>query len=65
MPPEVRRELPPLAVSGVMRVQGEVGWVHVNGKLVREGDEVVPGVKVEKILENGVQFSYKGYRFQG
>lgn len=64
MPAEVRRELPPLAISGVMRVQDAASLVVVNERPVREGEEAAPGVRVERILENGVQFSYKGYRFQ-
>lgn len=64
MPDALRRELPPLAVSGVMREQGGAGWAVVNERPVREGDEIAPGLRVEKILEHNVQFSYKGYRFQ-
>lgn len=64
MPEALRRELPPLAIAGVMREQGAAAWVVVNERPLREGDEVAPGLRVEKILEQGVQFSYKGYRFQ-
>lgn len=64
LPEAIRRELPPLVVSGVVREAGTSGWVVVNERPLREGDELVPGLKVEKILERGAQFSYKGHRFQ-
>lgn len=64
LPEAIRRELPPLVVSGVMREAGSTGWVVVNERPLREGEEVAPGLKVEKILERGAQFSYKGHRFQ-
>ncbi len=38
--------------------------VIVNDKLLREGDEVEPGLRVEKILGDGLVFDYKGYRFK-
>ena len=31
--------------------------------MLREGDEVAPGLKLEKIEDSGLVFSYKGYRF--
>jgi general secretion pathway protein B len=64
LPEALRRELPPLVVSGVVREMGTTGWVVVNERPLREGDEVAPGLRVEKVLERGAQFSYKGYRFQ-
>jgi general secretion pathway protein B len=64
LPEALRKELPLLVVSGVVRESGTSGWVVVNERPLREGEELVPGLKVEKILERGALFSYKGYRFQ-
>lgn len=64
LPEALRRELPPLVMSGMVRVMGTTGWVVVNERPYREGEEVAPGLRVEKILERGALFSYKGYRFQ-
>jgi general secretion pathway protein B len=64
LPEALRRELPPLVMSGMVRQEGTTGWVVVNERPFREGEEVAPGLRVEKILERGAQFSYKGYRFQ-
>jgi general secretion pathway protein B len=65
MPADVAKQMPPLAVSGFIQDDaGDNDIVIVNDKLVREGDEAAPGVKLEKILPDGVVFNYKGYRFK-
>ena len=64
MPPEHQRELPALSVAGFIRDEGSSSMVIVNDRLVREGDEVAPGVKLEKILYDSLVFNYKGYRFK-
>jgi general secretion pathway protein B len=38
--------------------------VIVNDKLLHEGDELLPGLKLEKILQDSLVFNYKGYRFK-
>jgi len=35
----------------------------INGKLVREGQEISPGLRLERITEKGVQLNYQGQRF--
>lgn len=64
LPPALRRELPALAVAGFIRDEGSGSLVIVNDRLAREGDEVAPGVKLEKIAGDGLLLSYKGYRFK-
>jgi general secretion pathway protein B len=64
MPPAMQRELPALSVAGFIRDEGSSRMVIVNDRLVREGDEVAPGVKLENILNDGLVFNYKGYRFK-
>ena len=64
MPPALQRELPALTVAGFIRDEGSSSMVIVNDRLVREGDEVAPGVKLENILNDGLVFNYKGYRFK-
>jgi hypothetical protein len=32
--------------------------------MMKEGESLAPGLKLEKITPDGVIFSYKGYRFQ-
>jgi general secretion pathway protein B len=38
--------------------------VEVNGKPMHEGDALAVGLKLEKITQDGMVFSYKGYRFK-
>jgi len=63
MSPEMQRELPVLAVAGFIRNEGVGSMVIVNDRLVREGEEVAPGVKLEQIVNDSLVFSYKGHRF--
>lgn len=64
LPPAIRNALPPLVVAGFAAGESGGVMVMVDDKLVREGDEVAPGVRVEKILSDSAEFSYKGYRFR-
>lgn len=64
LPPAIRQSLPPLVVGGFAAGESGGTMVMVDDKLVREGDEVAPGIRVEKILVNGAEFAYKGYRFR-
>jgi general secretion pathway protein B len=64
LPSGVQREVPALSVSGFIREEGSSGFVIVNDRLLREGDELAPGLKLEKILQDSVVFDYKGYRFR-
>lgn len=63
LPDSLRKELPSLSVAGFIRDKDTSGMVIVNDKLVREGDELAPGLKLEKIHDDSVVFSYKGHRF--
>lgn len=64
LPPAIRQSLPPLAIGGFAAGDSGANLVMVDDKLVREGDEVAPGIRVEKILTDSAEFSYKGYRFR-
>lgn len=36
----------------------------INGRLLREGEEVSPGLRLERITEEGVILNFKGHRFR-
>lgn len=63
LPSSLQKELPALSVAGFIRDKDSSGMVIVNDKLVREGDVIAPGLKLEKIHDDSVVFSYKGHRF--
>ena len=38
--------------------------VSINSRMLKEGDSLAPGLRLEQITPDGVILSYKGYRFQ-
>ena len=38
--------------------------VSINSRMMKEGESLAPGLKLEQITPDGVILSYKGYRFQ-
>jgi general secretion pathway protein B len=57
------KELPPLEVTGYIHNEQGDNLAVINDKLIKEGDEISPGLRVEKIKDNSVIFNYKGYVF--
>ena len=65
LPASLQRELPPISISGFARSSDPKDrMVIINERVIQEGEELAPGLKVEEIVPNGVTFSYKGYRFR-
>ena len=64
LPPTIRQALPPLVVGGFAAGDSGGNMAMVDDRLVHEGEELAPGIRVEKILPDTVEFSYKGYRFR-
>lgn len=59
--PDQRRELPPLVVNGsVWSDSAASRFVILNGQVMREGDTVVPGLVVEKLLPKAAQLRWRG-----
>jgi general secretion pathway protein B len=57
-------EFPVLTVAGFIKDESAAGMVIVNDRLVHEGDEISPGLRLEKILPDGLVFDFKGRRFK-
>jgi general secretion pathway protein B len=55
--------MPPLEVTGFIHNEQGGNMAIINDRLMKEGDEVSPGLRVEKIKEDAVIFNYKGYVF--
>ena len=65
LPAQMRAELPPLTISGsIHSPHASERIVIINGLVLREQSEVVPGLRLEEIRSASVVFSYKGYRFE-
>jgi general secretion pathway protein B len=65
LPPELRRELPKLSATGYVD-SAEAGGrvVSINERSLREGDELIAGMKLELITPDYVLFRFHGYRFR-
>ncbi len=65
LPDQIQREIPPLAIGGYLYSGNRADrTVLINKRLLHEGDEVVPGLTLEKLMPNGMVLSYKGYRYR-
>lgn len=65
LPVAVQQELPSISVS-VHAYSGKPAdrLVDINGRLLHEGENVAPGLKLEQITPDGMILSYKGYTFR-
>lgn len=65
LPVSVQQALPKISISGLVYSGDHEGrLVGVNDQLVREGDYLAPGLKLEQITPEGVIFSFRKYRFR-
>ena len=64
LPQAVRQELPAIAIAlhGYAREPRE-RIVMINNQMLRQGDQVAPGLRLEQITQDGVVLGYQGYRF--
>lgn len=64
LPESVRRELPDISIKGhIYSNDPSSRVVNINGIIIREGDTVSEGLKVEEITLSGVIIDYQGVRF--
>jgi len=64
LPLSVRQELPAITISVHAYSDNPAArLVGIDSRILREGDDVVAGLKLEQITPEGMIFSYKGYRF--
>lgn len=64
LPLSIQQEIPSMSVSvHAYSGQPKDRLVSINGRLLREGMSLAPGLTLEQITPDGMIFSYKGYRF--
>lgn len=69
LPPAIQQALPNLSISGYVQYPGDSPgdadkrMVGIGDRIVQQGDEISPGLKVEQIAGDRVIFGYKGFRF--
>jgi general secretion pathway protein B len=61
---EAPKGMPTISISGYIKDETGGNLAIINDKLVREGDEVSPGLRLEKIDGENAFFNYKGQRFR-
>ena len=65
LPPAIKSALPEFKVSGhAYSSEPHTRVVRVNEKILQEGQQLSPGLKVEEIIPGGIIFVYQGYRFR-
>lgn len=65
LPEQVQREIPPLDVGGYIYSPVPADRsVLINKKLLREGDEVAPGLTLERMTPSGMVLNYRGHRYR-
>lgn len=65
LPETVRGEIKELRISGHVWSEDPVlRMVTIQDRLLREGAEVSPGLRLEEITPTGAVFGFKGYRFR-
>lgn len=65
LPPAIQREIPPLAISGSMYSTNPADrMLLVDKRMLHEGDEVAPGLVLDRVLPKGAILRYKGHLFR-
>jgi len=65
LPLALQQELPPMTVSvHAYSARPADRMVGINNRMLREGEYVAPGLKLEQITPEGMVFGYKGYSFR-
>jgi len=65
LPDALRRQLPSMAFGGATdSTVASARMLIVNGRILREGDEVAPGLVLERIALRSAQMRFQGRRFE-
>jgi len=65
LPLAIQQELPPMSISvHAYSSRPAERLVGINNRLLHEGDEAAPGLKLLEITPNGMILSYRGYNFR-
>jgi general secretion pathway protein B len=65
LPEPIQRSVPPLVFGGYMYSSNPADRLVLIDKMLRhEGEEVAPGLVLEKLLPKGAVMNYRGYRYR-
>ncbi len=64
LPSSIRGSLPGFSITAFLYSDSPSGrMARINERMMREGQELEPGIRVEEIVPDGVILSYKKFRF--
>jgi general secretion pathway protein B len=65
LPAAIRGGLPEFRISGhAYSSEPQTRVARINEKILQEGQDLSPGLRVDEIVPEGVVFDYRGYRFR-
>jgi general secretion pathway protein B len=65
LPEPIQRQIPPVAIGGYMYSKNPADRLLLIDKVLRhEGEELAPGLVLEKLQPKAAIFSFKGYRYR-
>jgi general secretion pathway protein B len=65
LPEELRRQIPPLSISGlVYSADPALRLLLVNGQVLKEGSQVAPDLTLVEIRATSSEFDFQGTRFR-
>ena len=65
LPPEIRQQLPSMTVGGAMHSENAASRMLIlNGQLYREGEQLAPGLTLERIQLRSAVLVFKGWRYE-
>ena len=65
LPEHLRREMPAVTIGGYIYAANPADRsVIINSRLVKEGESVSPGLKLERMLPKEVVMDYRGQRYR-
>ena len=64
LPPSVRDSLPVFSITAFLYSDSPSGrMARINERMMREGQELEPGIRIEEIVSDGIILSYKKFHF--
>jgi len=65
LPLQVQQEIPAMTIPlHAYSSKPRDRIVSINDRMLKEGESLMPGLRLEQITQDGLIFSYKGYRFR-
>jgi general secretion pathway protein B len=65
LPLNIQNEIPTVTVGGyIYSSKKEDCQLLINKQLLREGEQVAPGLKLERMMPHSAILNYKGYRYR-